>query len=135
MDKTLSLHSDKADDVATSSSFRRFKMQHFHLDLKVDFEQKRISGTETIQLQCIQDAQSELQLDIHASLSVQEISFSSDALNSTTAEFLHREFTRYGTTLIVKFPTPFNSEDKFQVDIKYTASDGPGVSMCQFYSN
>lgn len=129
MDKTLSLYSDRAEDVATSSSFRQFKIQHFHLDLTVDFEKKVISGTETIQLKCIQDGQSELLLDIHPTLTPQEISFSRDAQNWSGAEILVREFTSYGTTLIVKFPKPFNSEDKFQVTIKYTASDGPGVSL------
>lgn len=132
MDKTFSLYSDKAEDVATCSSFRQFKIQHFHLDLNVDFEKKLISGAEKIQLQCIQDGQSELQLDIHSTLLPQEISFSRDAQNWSRAEYLVREFTSYGTTLIVTFPTPFKSEDKFEVTIKYTASDGPGVSVHLF---
>uniref|UniRef100_A0A8C2D8P9 Aminopeptidase B n=1 Tax=Cyprinus carpio TaxID=7962 RepID=A0A8C2D8P9_CYPCA len=127
MDKTFTLYSDKAEDVATSSSFRQFKIDHFHLDLKVDLERKTISGTETIQLQCAQDGQSELQLDIHPTLSVHEITFSHNSRDWTTAEFLIRDFTNYGTTLVVKFPTPFNSDDKLQLAIKYTASDGPGV--------
>uniref|UniRef100_A0A8C1P1H1 Aminopeptidase B n=2 Tax=Cyprinus carpio TaxID=7962 RepID=A0A8C1P1H1_CYPCA len=128
MDKTFTLYSDKAEDVATSSSFRQFKIDHFHLDLKVDFEQKTISGTETIQLQCTQDGQSELQLDIHPTLSVHEITFShNNARDWTTTEFLIRDFTNYGTTLVVKFPKAFNSDDKLQLVIKYTATDGPGV--------
>uniref|UniRef100_A0A8C1ZMY1 Aminopeptidase B n=1 Tax=Cyprinus carpio TaxID=7962 RepID=A0A8C1ZMY1_CYPCA len=122
-----SIAGNKAEDVATSSSFRQFKIDHFHLDLKVDFERKTISGTETIQLQCAQDGQSELQLDIHPTLSVHEITFSHNSPDWTTAEFLIRDFTNYGTTLVVKFPTPFNSDDKLQLAIKYTASDGPGV--------
>uniref|UniRef100_A0A672SVK4 Aminopeptidase B-like n=1 Tax=Sinocyclocheilus grahami TaxID=75366 RepID=A0A672SVK4_SINGR len=77
-DTTADTH--PSEDVATSSSFRQFKIDHFHLDLKVDFEQKTISGTETIQLQCIQDGQSELQLDIHPTLSVHEITFKSAIL-------------------------------------------------------
>lgn len=129
MDKTFTLYSDKAEDVATSSSFRQFKIDHFHLDLKVDFEQKTISGTETIQLQCIQDGQSELQLDIHPTLSVHEITFSHNARDWTTTQFLIRDFTNYGTTLVVKFPKPFNSDDKLQLAIKYKATDGPGVGM------
>uniref|UniRef100_A0A8C2BGQ8 Aminopeptidase B n=1 Tax=Cyprinus carpio TaxID=7962 RepID=A0A8C2BGQ8_CYPCA len=128
MDKTFTLYSDKAEDVATSSSFRQFKIDHFHLDLKVDFEQKTISGTETIQLQCTQDGQSELQLDIHPTLSVHEITFShNNARDWTTTEFLIRDFTNYGTTLVVKFPKAFISDDKLQLVIKYTATDGPGV--------
>ncbi|XP_067244245.1 aminopeptidase B isoform X2 [Chanodichthys erythropterus] len=128
MDKTFTLYSDKAEDVATSSSFRQFKINHFHLDIKVDFEQKSISGTETIQLQCIQDSQSELQLDIHPTLSVHEITCSRSSRDWTRTEFLIQDFTSYGTTLVVKFPTPFNSEDKLQLAVKYTASDGPGMS-------
>lgn len=134
MDKTFTLYSDTAEDVATSSSFRQFKIDHFHLDLKVDFEKKTISGTETLQLQCIQDSQSELQLDIHSTLSLHEITFSRNERDWTSTEFLIRDFTSYGTTLVVRFPTTFNSEDKLQLAIKYTASDGPGVSKknCTF---
>ncbi|XP_056324640.1 aminopeptidase B isoform X1 [Danio aesculapii] len=127
MDKTLTLYSDKAEDVATSSSFRQFKIEHFHLDLKVDFLQKSISGTETIQLQCIQDSQSELQLDIHPTLSVHEITLSQNARDWTRTEFLTQDFTSYGTTLVVKFPTAFSADDKLQLAIRYTATDGPGV--------
>ncbi|XP_050978573.1 aminopeptidase B isoform X2 [Labeo rohita] len=127
MDKTFTLHSDQAEDVATSCSFRQFKIEHFDLDLKVVFETKTISGTETIQLQCIQDGQSELQLDIHPTLSVHEITFSHNGGDWTTTEFLIQDFTSYGTTLVVKFPRAFNSDDKLKLAIKYTATNGPGV--------
>ncbi|KAI2659193.1 Aminopeptidase B [Labeo rohita] len=128
MDKTFTLHSDQAEDVATSCSFRQFKIEHFDLDLKVVFETKTISGTETIQLQCIQDGQSELQLDIHPTLSVHEITFSHNGGDWTTTEFLIQDFTSYGTTLVVKFPRAFNSDDKLKLAIKYTATNGPGMS-------
>ncbi|XP_030632382.1 aminopeptidase B [Chanos chanos] len=129
MDDYLKLHSDKARDVATSSSFRAFKIQHFHLDLTVDFEKKSLTGTETIKLQCIQESQRELKLDIHPRLSVQEISYrgSDDDSEWIQVEFHVRDFTSYGTTLVVVFPTAWNSEEKFQLAIKYSAFDGPGV--------
>ncbi|KAL2091180.1 hypothetical protein ACEWY4_013443 [Coilia grayii] len=129
MEKISALHSDKAEDVATSSSFRQFKIEHFHLDLSVDFDTKKISGTETLKLRCIQDLQSEVRLDIHPSLCFQEISFSQgwDDTDWKKAAFLTRDFTTYGTTLVVKFPSPWKTDERLQLAIKYTAADGPGV--------
>lgn len=129
MDDSLKLHSDLVEDVATSSSFRQFKIQHFHLDLIVDFEKKALRGTETLELKCIQESQSELRLDIHPSLSLQEVSYglSKDESDLVTAEFFTKSFTSYGTTLVVKFATPFKCEDEFRLVIKYSATDGPGV--------
>ncbi|XP_020343408.1 aminopeptidase B isoform X1 [Oncorhynchus kisutch] len=129
MEKSLKLHSDLAEDVATSSSFRQFKIKHFHLDLSVDFEKRTLRGTETLQLKCIQDSQSELLLDIHPSLSMQEVSYcrSEDDSDSVKVEFMTRNFTSYGTTLVVKFPAPCKIEEQFRVVVKFLASDGPGV--------
>ncbi|XP_041944665.1 aminopeptidase B isoform X2 [Alosa sapidissima] len=130
MDKISALHSDKADDVATSSSFRQFKIEHFHLDLSVDFDKKNISATETLRLRCIRDQQSEVLLDIHPSLSFQEVSYCQgyDDTEWKKVEFLTRDFTSYGTTLVVKFPAPWKADEKFRVAIKYAATDGPGMS-------
>ncbi|XP_036415354.1 aminopeptidase B isoform X2 [Colossoma macropomum] len=127
MDKTFVLHSDKAEDVATSSSFRQFKIEHFNLALKVDFEKKCLSGTVTLRIQCIRDSQSELLFDIHPTLNLHDVSFSRNDQEWTIVEFLTREFTSYGTTLVVKFPFLWNSEDKFLLAVKYEAFDGPGV--------
>ncbi|XP_064161638.1 aminopeptidase B isoform X2 [Anguilla rostrata] len=130
MDHSQTLFSDKAEDVATSSSFRQFQIRHFHLDLDIDFEQKKLRGNEILQVKCIQDSQRELLLDIHPSLGLQEVSFSRGKDNSewTKVEFLTRDFTSYGSTLIVKFPSPWKSEDEFRLSVKYEASDGPGMS-------
>ncbi|XP_062323597.1 aminopeptidase B isoform X2 [Osmerus eperlanus] len=130
MDSSLKLHSDLAEDVATSSSFRQFKIQHFHLDLNVDFEKKTLRGTETLNLKCLKGSQTELLLDIHPSLSLQEVSYglSKDESDLEKAEFYTQGFTTYGTTLVVKFPTPFKNEDEFRLVIKYMATDGPGMS-------
>ncbi|XP_061076945.1 aminopeptidase B isoform X1 [Conger conger] len=129
MDNSLPLLSDSAEDVATSSSFRQFQLPHFHLDLDVDFQQKKLRGTQTLQLKCIQDSQKELLLDIHPSLGVQEVSLShgKDSSEWVKVEFLTRDFSSYGSTLIVKFLSPWKSEDEFRVSIKYEATDGPGV--------
>lgn len=123
------LHSDKAEDVATSSSFRQFKIEHFHLDLCVDFDQRIISGTEILRLRCIQDHQNEVLLDIHPSLSFQKVSFCQDCDDTEwkKAEYFTRDFTTYGTTLVIKFPISWKTDEKLQLAIKYTATDGPGV--------
>ncbi|XP_076860558.1 aminopeptidase B isoform X2 [Brachyhypopomus gauderio] len=128
MDTTRVLHSDKAVDIATSSSFRQFKIDHFHLDLKVDFDNKRLEGKETLRLQCVEGPQSELRLDIHRTLNLEEVSFSRNDQECTKVDFLTQDFTSYGTTLVVKFPSHWNSEDRFELHIKYAAFDGPGMS-------
>ncbi|KAL7843451.1 hypothetical protein AOLI_G00249630 [Acnodon oligacanthus] len=128
MDKTFVLHSDKAEDVATSSSFRQFKIDHFHLDLKVQFEKKCLSGTVTLRIQCLRDSQTELLFDIHPTLNLHDVSFSRNDQEWTTVEFLTRDFTSYGTTLVVKFPFLWDSEDKFLLSVKYATFDGPGIS-------
>lgn len=129
MDKISVLHSDKAEDVATSSNFRQFKIEHFNLDLSVDFDKKCISCTETLRLRCIQNEQSEVLLDIHPSLSFQEVSFCKGHNDTSwvNAEYLTKAFTTYGSTLVVKFPAPWKTDECFQLTIKYIAADGPGV--------
>ncbi|XP_006628411.3 aminopeptidase B [Lepisosteus oculatus] len=128
MEESLSLHSDRAEDVASDSSYRHFRIKHFHLDLEVDFEQRQLRGTETLQVRCLRDSQSELRLDVHPSLRLQEVSFLGvGGTEWTAAQFETRGFTSYGTTLVLRFPNPWKSKDEFQVAIKYCATDGPGV--------
>ncbi|KAJ8259610.1 hypothetical protein GJAV_G00171430 [Gymnothorax javanicus] len=129
MDACQSLVSDCAEDVATSSSFRHFQIRHFHLDLRVDFEQRKLLGTETLKLKCLRNSRSEILLDIHPSLVLHEVSLSrgKDGSEWAKVDFSTRDFTRYGSTLIVKFAWPFKSEDEFRLAINYEATDGPGV--------
>ncbi|MGH0182349.1 UNVERIFIED_CONTAM: hypothetical protein FKN15_009300 [Acipenser sinensis] len=124
------LHSDNAEDVATSSSFRQFQLRHFHLELDVDFDKKNVSGRERLDLRCIRDSPEELVLDIHPTLLVEAVSYSpGKAGNADSIKIQHetRSFTSYGTSLVLKFPVQWKRGDEFRVDIEYTATDGPGV--------
>ncbi|KAK1152282.1 aminopeptidase B-like [Acipenser oxyrinchus oxyrinchus] len=126
----LALHSDNAEDVATSSSFRQFQLRHFHLELDVDFDKKNISGRERLDLKCMRDSPEELVLDIHPTLLVEAVSYSpGKAGNADSIKIQHetRSFTSYGTSLVLKFPVQWKRGDDFRVDIEYTATDGPGV--------
>lgn len=127
MEKVLELHSDKAEDVSTSSSFRQFQIEHFHLELSVDFEKKRFSGSETLRVQCTEGSPDQLLLDVHPTVHLGEVSVSPDGQEWSVLEFFTRDFTGYGSTLVVKFASPWSSGDKFQLSIKYAASNGPGV--------
>uniref|UniRef100_A0AAY4EXQ0 Aminopeptidase B n=1 Tax=Denticeps clupeoides TaxID=299321 RepID=A0AAY4EXQ0_9TELE len=131
MDNARLLHSHGAEDVATSSSFRRFRIEHFHLELDVDFEARVLRCAETLRARCTEDAQSELRLDAHPSLRLQEVSFARADGDGDgdwrSAEFFSRDFAKYGNTLVVKFAAPWNADDEFRLRVKYTASDGPGV--------
>ncbi|XP_072522300.1 aminopeptidase B isoform X1 [Salminus brasiliensis] len=127
MESSPALRSDRAEDVATASSFRRFRIEHLHLELKVDFEERCLSGTESLRVQCVQGSPSELHLDVHPTLDLHHVSFSRDGQEWTTAEFLTRGFSSYGSTLVVKFPCFWESGDRFQLSIQYAAHEGPGV--------
>lgn len=128
----LALHSDNAEDVATSSSFRQFQLRHFHLELDVDFDKKNVSGRERLDLKCMRDSPEELVLDIHPTLLVEAVSYSpGKAGNADSIKIEHetRSFTSYGTSLVLKFPVQWKRGDEFRVDIEYTATDGPGVRV------
>lgn len=127
MNKTFVLHSDQAEDAATSSSFRQFKIEHFHLDINVDFEKKCISGSECLRMRCIKGLQTELRFDVHPTLVLRDVSFRQDGQEWTRLDFLTQDFTHFGSTLVVKFPAPWNLEDTFELIIQYAAYDGPGV--------
>ncbi|KAL4622438.1 aminopeptidase B isoform X1 [Arapaima gigas] len=129
MDTSVKLHSDSAKDVATSSNFRELQVEHFDLDLSVEFDKRELRGTETLRVRCLRDSVSELLLDIHPSLLLREVSYSpgTEGTQWLSAEFLTRDFTSYGTTLVVKFPSPWKTEDRFRLVIEYVATDGPGV--------
>ncbi|XP_029428205.1 aminopeptidase B [Rhinatrema bivittatum] len=123
------LHSERVVDVASASSYRHFRLTHFHLELEVDFERQRLRGTETLELCCLQEA-SRLTLDVHPSLSFQSIGYrAGGGAGSKLAQVPYetQPFASYGSALVLSFPEPWKVGTEFQVQIEYEAGEGPGV--------
>ncbi|XP_030076849.1 aminopeptidase B [Microcaecilia unicolor] len=124
----LRLHSELAIDVASASSYRQFKLTHFHLELEVDFEQRRLRGTETLELRCLQEA-ARLVLDVHPSLCFQGISYrAGEGSELVHVPYETQPFAHYGSALVLSFPEPWKVGTDFQVQIEFETGEGPGVS-------
>ncbi|XP_041052372.1 aminopeptidase B [Carcharodon carcharias] len=120
-------------DTATSSSFQHFRVRHFHLELRVDFDWRQLEGREVLELSCVRPdgggGEQELRLDAHPSLRVQSVSArcgGGDA-QSVPLRFEIQPFTSYGCTLVLTLAAPCRYGDQLQVVIDYMATDGPGV--------
>ncbi|GCC26802.1 hypothetical protein chiPu_0005222, partial [Chiloscyllium punctatum] len=122
---------DQSSDTATSSSYRHFRVRHFHLELQVDFERRQLQGREVLDLSCVrpEGGGQELCLDSHSSVGVQSVSVRCGDPEGPLQPVCHKvqPFTSYGCTLVLTLPRPCQSGDQLQVVIDYTATDGPGV--------
>ncbi|XP_043932604.1 aminopeptidase B [Protopterus annectens] len=125
----LKLHSDNAEDVATASSYRQFRIDNYNLNLEVDFDKKELHGVTTLELTCLQESESVLHLDVHDTLTVQSASYQVAGTGDNFVDLrpVVKPFTGYGTQLELSFPAPLHSGDQLQVAIRYTSVNGPGV--------
>ncbi|XP_069489683.1 aminopeptidase B isoform X1 [Ambystoma mexicanum] len=123
-----SLHSARATDVASASSFRAFEQKHLQLALEVDFELRELRGSARLELHCLREGEARLILDVHRSLRVKSVR----ALRQAGQEpltLVHsvRPFTRYGEQLDVTLAEPCRGGEELLLEIEYTAGQGPGV--------
>ncbi|XP_072336463.1 aminopeptidase B isoform X2 [Scyliorhinus torazame] len=118
-------------DTATSSSYRHFRVRHFHLELRVDFDRRQLEGREVLELSCVRPGggggERELRLDTHSSLSVQSVTARSAGGDAQSLPFEIQPFTNYGATLVLTLAGPCRHGDQLEVTIHYKANDGPGV--------
>ncbi|XP_004685559.1 PREDICTED: aminopeptidase B [Condylura cristata] len=134
------LHSARAVDVATASSFRDFAMSHIHLDLRIQFGppgpgpgSRGLSGQAVLELRCLQpEGASELRLDSHPCLEVTEAAWRRKlpGVEKPPAEpvpFRTEPFSRYGQALCLSFPQPCSAGERFQLLLTYRVGEGPGV--------
>lgn len=122
------LHSDLATDVASASSFRAFNPRHLSLSLEVDFGQRELRGSAKWELRCLQDGESILNLDVHPSLRVGTVRIlGPSGRESRVLKHIVRPFTRYGEQLEVSLAEPCRGGEDLQLEIEYTAGQGPGV--------
>ncbi|XP_071495909.1 aminopeptidase B-like [Diadema antillarum] len=118
-----SLHSDVATDNTTASNFRHVKINHFHLDIRVDFSEKVVHGKEVIDVKCLQHC-TEVILDSHDNIQI--ISIVEKAGQNVNLEYEQKDFTRYGSALHIRRQCQDVGEE-FQLEISYKAGSGPGI--------
>ncbi|XP_066095445.1 aminopeptidase B isoform X2 [Saccopteryx bilineata] len=123
------LHSARAEDVASASSFRDFEMLHLHLDLRAEFASRTLSGTAALELRClVPTGAAELRLDSHPSLEVTAAALRREPSGPEEPVSLHtRPFTRYGCALCLSFSQPRPAGERFQVLLTYRVGAGPAV--------
>ncbi|XP_038676552.1 aminopeptidase B isoform X1 [Scyliorhinus canicula] len=121
-------------DTATSSSYRHFRVRHFHLELRVNFDRRQLEGREVLELSCVRPdgggcggGERELRLDTHSSLCVQSVTARSAGGDAQSLPFEIQPFTNYGATLVLTLAGPCRHGDQLEVTIHYKATDGPGV--------
>lgn len=131
------LHSARAVDVASASSFQDFEMLHVHLDLRADFGSRTLSGTAALDLRCLVPAgAAELRLDSHPSLEVTAAALRRGPPGpgeppgpEEPVRFHTQPFARYGCALCLCFPEPRPAGERFQVLLTYRVGAGPAVSV------
>ncbi|XP_069797835.1 aminopeptidase B [Narcine bancroftii] len=118
-------------DAATASSFRHYRVRHLHLELRVDFAQRRLEGRAVLELSCVRPPphSQRLRLDTHPSLSVHAARAKCGGPGSPAVPLHHetQPFTGYGTVLVLTLPGLCVPGDRLEVTIDYTATDGPGI--------
>ncbi|XP_078276838.1 aminopeptidase B-like [Rhinoraja longicauda] len=115
-------------DAATASSCDDFSVRHLHLELRVEFDRRRLAGRAVLQLGFLRPEQRLLRLDTHPSLSVEAVRARYGiGTPAQTLEHRTRPFTTYGSVLELTLPGPCDPAEPLEVTIDYTTGDGPGV--------
>lgn len=118
-------------DVASASNFRSFRLRHFHLDLRLNFAAKEMSGWLVLDLVPVQPGVSALVLDSHPSLLIHSIDCKVPGDGpEEPASLTYRvdPFTDYGSSLVISLPAgALRPEQLIQVTVRYTTTDGPAV--------
>uniref|UniRef100_A0A7N6BTU9 Peptidase M1 leukotriene A4 hydrolase/aminopeptidase C-terminal domain-containing protein n=1 Tax=Anabas testudineus TaxID=64144 RepID=A0A7N6BTU9_ANATE len=117
-------------DVASASNFRCFQLQHFHLDLRLNFAVKEMSGWLVLDLVPVQSGVHTLVLDSHPSLLIQSIDCKVPGGQEEPASLTYRvdPFTDYGSSLNISLPTAAVKPGRLiQITVRYTTTDGPAI--------
>nr|XP_046244118.1 aminopeptidase RNPEPL1 [Scatophagus argus] len=118
-------------DVASASNFRCFQLQHFHLDLRLNFAVKEMSGWLVLDLVPVQPGVQTLVLDSHPSLLIHSIDCKvPGAGHEEPVSLTYRvdPFTDYGSSLNISLPTAAVKPGQLiQITVRYTTTDGPAI--------
>ncbi|XP_070762269.1 aminopeptidase RNPEPL1 [Enoplosus armatus] len=118
-------------DVASASNFRCFQLRHFHLDMRLNFAVKEMSGWLVLDLVPVQPGVHTLILDSHSSLLIHSIDCKvPGAGQEEPISLTYRvdPFTDYGSSLNISLPTAAVKPGRLiQITVRYTTTDGPAI--------
>ncbi|CAL8334502.1 unnamed protein product [Boreogadus saida] len=119
-------------DVASASNFQSFQLNHFHLDLRLNFTLKEMTGWLVLDLVPIQPGIDTLVLDTHPSLLIHSIDCkmpgSTQLDRPVSLTYRVDPFTDYGSSLNISLPGVVVQRGKgFQVTLRFTTTDGPAT--------
>ncbi|MEQ2230356.1 hypothetical protein ILYODFUR_028437, partial [Ilyodon furcidens] len=118
-------------DVASASNFRCFQLRHFHLDLRLNFAAKEMTGWLVLDLVPVEPGISTLILDSHPSLLIHSIDCKIPGDQpEEPASLTYRvdPFTDYGSSLIISLPAGTVKPSRLiQITVRYTTTDGPAI--------
>ncbi|XP_068601454.1 aminopeptidase RNPEPL1 [Brachionichthys hirsutus] len=117
-------------DVASASNFRSFQLRHFHLDLRLNFAVKEMTGWLVLDLVPAKPGVQTLILDSHPSLLIQSIDCKvpedgQEELVSLT--YRVDPFTDYGSSLNISLPAAARPGRLVQISVRYSTTDGPAI--------
>ncbi|XP_018422506.1 PREDICTED: aminopeptidase B [Nanorana parkeri] len=114
------------EDAATASSYRDFKVEHFHLELDVDTQARKLSGSEKLELRVLRESK-ELRLDTYSSLNILGVWEEPSAGERKKLPWDNQPFTSYGTVTVISLPEPVPAGTQLHITIEYEVGDNPGV--------
>uniref|UniRef100_A0AAQ6AQQ3 Peptidase M1 leukotriene A4 hydrolase/aminopeptidase C-terminal domain-containing protein n=1 Tax=Amphiprion ocellaris TaxID=80972 RepID=A0AAQ6AQQ3_AMPOC len=118
-------------DVASASNFRCFQLRHFHLDLRLNFAVKEMSGWLVLDLVPVQLGVCTLVLDSHPSLLIHSIDCKVPGAGldePVSLTYRVDPFTDYGSSLNISLPTAAVKPGRLiQITVRYTTTDGPAI--------
>lgn len=119
-------------DVASASNFSSFQLRHFHLDLRLNFAVKEMSGWQVLDLVPIRPGVQTLVLDSHPSLLIHSIDCKvpgAGQVEPVSLTYRVDPFTDYGSSLNISLPSAASKAGQLiQITVRYTTTDGPAVS-------
>lgn len=118
-------------DVASASNFGSFQLRHFHLDLRLNFAVKEMSGWQVLDLVPVQSGVQTLVLDSHPSLLIHSIDCKIPGVGQVEPVSLTYRvdpFTDYGSSLNISLPAAAAQAGQLiHVTVRYTTTDGPAI--------
>lgn len=118
-------------DVASASNFSSFQLRHLHLDLRLNFAMKEMSGWLVLDLVPVQPGIQTLILDSHPSLLIHSIDCKvPGAAQDDPVSLTYRvdPFTDYGSALNISLPALAARPGRLiQITVRYTTTDGPAI--------
>ncbi|KAM4628312.1 aminopeptidase RNPEPL1 [Polymixia lowei] len=118
-------------DVASASNFHCFQLRHFHLDLRLNFAVKEMTGWQVLELVPVQPGVQTLILDTHPSLLIHSIDCKvpgSGADVPVSLTYRVDPFTDHGSSLNISLPAAVMKPNRaFQITVRYTTTDGPAI--------